>query len=179
MDLQEAQKTDLNESEREKLRAIQVVFEQAVASNNIEALRPHTDPEFSYVSFTDRSFADFDAFSKQWDLTRKEMVGNGSFTTQLNPQPSLFLGDIAVCTGNSENTMVDKRGQSFTFSSHWTVVMKKSAGDWKVLRAHNSLDPFSNPMLVHAVKSKVLQTGALAFIVGGALCSLLSYLVLG
>ena len=145
--------SDHNE-DREKLRAIQAVFEGAVKNNAIEDLRPYADPEFSFVSFTDRSFSDFDAFSKQWSTTRNEMVGSGSFTTKLEPVPSIFVDDIAVCSGNSQNSMINNKGVKFEFTSHWTVVFKRNEGEWKILRAHNSLNPFFNPMLKHAVKNQ-------------------------
>lgn len=168
---------DKFEQEREKLREIQAVFENAVANNTIEDMRPYTDQDFSFVSFTDRSFKDFTAFSKQWQLTREEMVGDGSFRTQLEPDPSLFVDDIAVCLGNSKNTMVDKNGEKFEFGSNWTTVFKKTDGQWKVLRAHNSLDPFRNPMLVSAVKSKLKMTAVTSFFVGAALGSLIVYII--
>jgi len=165
-------------NEREQLREIQAVFESAVENNSIEDLRPFTDPDFSFVSFTDRAFSDFDSFSKQWSITRKELVGSGSFTTQLDPEPSLFFDDIAVCYGNSKNTMVNNKGNKFDFTSHWTVIFKRKDGEWKVLRAHNSLNPFANPMLVHAVKSKITRASLVAFILGGAICSFAIYLLL-
>ncbi|MCG6969419.1 MAG: nuclear transport factor 2 family protein [Gammaproteobacteria bacterium] len=164
--------------EREQLRAIQAVFEKAVENNSIEDLRPYTDPEFSYVSFTDRSFGDFDSFCRQWGLTREEMVGSGSFTTQLDPEPTLFFDDIAVCYGNSKNKLINKKGAKFDFTSHWTVIFKREDGEWKVLRAHNSMNPFSNPMLIHAVKSKLTLSSLAAFVVGGVTCLLLVYLIL-
>ena len=169
---------DTYSEEREKLRSIQAVFEKAVENNTIEDLKPYTDPEFSFVSFTDRSFNDFDSFSRQWCETRKELVGSGSFSTQLDPEPSLFFDDIAVCYGNSINKMVNNKGNEFDFTSHWTVIFKRKDGEWKVLRAHNSLNPFSNPMLIHAVKSKLTLSSLVAFTLGGALCSLLTYLIL-
>ena len=169
---------DNHDKEREQLRAIQAVFEQAVANNKIEELRPYADPDFSFVSFTDRSFSDFDSFSRQWDLTRKEMVGSGSFTTKLEPDPSLFFADTAVSSGNSKNTMVDRNGNNYEFTAHWTVVFRRRDGEWKILRAHNSLNPFSNPMLKGKVKGMLLKYGLLGFISGGILCSLLLYFIL-
>ena len=169
---------DIYGEEREKLRSIQTVFEKAVENNTIEDLKSYTDPEFSFVSFTDRSFTDFDSFSRQWGETRKEMVGSGSFNTQLEPEPTLFFGDIAVCYGNSINKMVNNKGNKFDFTSHWTVIFKRHDAEWKILRAHNSLNPFSNPMLIHAVKFKLTLSSLVAFIFGGALCTLLTYLIL-
>ena len=168
---------DDHNEDREKLRSIQAIFEDAVKNNTIDDLKPYADPEFSFVSFTDRSFSDFDTFSKQWSSTRKEMVGSGSFITHLEPDPSLFVDDIAVCSGNSQNSMVNNKGVAYEFTSHWTVVFKCRKGEWKILRAHNSLNPFSNPMLKHAVKTRILKTSLLAFILGGAICFLLIHLI--
>jgi ketosteroid isomerase-like protein len=166
------------EQERKQLREIQGIFEHAVEHNDIEQLRAHSDPDFSYVSFSDRAFSDFDAFKQQWQLTRDKMIGAGSFKTQLNPEPSLFIDDIAVCHGNSTNQMVNNAGENFEFSSNWTVIFKRTAGEWKVLRAHNSLNPFSNPMLNQAIKKSTLKLGVGLFAAGGILCSLVTYLIL-
>ena len=163
--------------DREKLRDIQAIFERAVTNNTIEDLKPYTDPEFSFVSFTDRSFSDFDSFSKQWRLTRIAMLGSGKFSTKLNPEPSLFIGDIAVCYGNSTNNMVDSSGNEYDFTSHWTVIFKRYNDEWKILRAHNSLNPFSNPMLKHAVKRKMIFISAASLLVGAGLCYFLTSLI--
>lgn len=155
------------EQDREKLRAIQAVFEQAIINNSIEDIRPYTHKDFSFVSFTDRSFKDFDSFVKQWGVTRREMLGQkGKFSSQLNPEPSFFYDDIAVCHGCASNQMTDKNGKDFTYTSNWTVVCKKEQDEWKVLRAHNSLNPFSNPMLVAGIKSRILGTAVIALILG-------------
>lgn len=167
-----------HEEERERLRAIQAQFEKAVENNTIRDLEPLIAPDFSFVSFTDRSFSDFDSFTRQWDLTRKEMVGSGSFTTRLDPEPALFTEDTAICFGNSKNHMIDRKGHSYDFTSHWTVVFRRIEGEWKILRAHNSLDPFFNPMLKHAVKTTLVKSALAAFVLGGAVCSALTYLIL-
>ncbi len=157
---------DKHESSREQLRALQAIFENAVKNNTIEDMREHIDDDFSFVSFTDKSFDNFDAFAKQWKISRDEMIGSGSFTTQLNPEPAHFEGDIAICKGNASNQMLDKKGKAFEYSSNWTVIFKQSEGVWKVLRAHNSLDPFKNPMLVSGVKKYVFKMSAIAFGIG-------------
>ena len=105
------------------------------------------------------------------------MIGDGKFTTALNPEPTVFIGDIAVCKGNASNHMIDKQGKSFEYSSNWTVVFRQVEGIWKVLRAHNSLDPFANPMLKSRVKSILIKYCAIAFILGGTTCSLATYLL--
>jgi len=166
-------------ADREELRAIQKVFESSVENNAIEDIRSFVHPDFSFVSFTDKSFSSFDAFKSQWEITRKKMVGAGSFSSQLNPEPTLFIDDIAISHGNANNTLIDAKGCRYDFTNQWTVVFKRLDGDWKVLRAHNSLDPFNNPMLVSGVKQKIVKYSVLAFIGGAVLCSISSYMILG
>ena len=165
-----------NEADREKLRQIQTLFEGAVENNSIEDIRPFTHADFSFVSFTDKVFTDFDSFKRQWDITRKKMVGNGRFSTRLNPEPTLFTDDIAIAHGKANNTMIDNKGHQFDFTNHWTVIFKRHNTEWKVLRAHNSLDPFTNPMLVHGVKRKMMTFGLLSFVAGMILSSVFYYL---
>lgn len=157
---------DQHAESREELRAIQQIFQQAIENNTIGDMREHVHDDFSFVSFTDKSFENFDAFEEQWKITREGMIGSGSFSSELNPETSLFYGDIAICKGDARNKMVDKKGQRFEYSSHWTVVFKRSDDAWKVLRAHNSLDPFGNPILVKHVKKEVLKYSVGAFVLG-------------
>lgn len=166
---------DVNAEARESLRLIQQVFETAVKNNTIADMRAHIHQDFSFVSFTDKSFESFDDFEKQWGISRENMVGNGTFTTALNPETTQFEGDIAICKGNAANQLTDKQGKSYQYTSHWTVIFKHTDDGWKVLRAHNSLDPFGNPMLVSNIKRLVTKASIVAFLIGGLVCSLLSY----
>ncbi len=172
-----ATEQDKYKADREKLRALQDIFEKAVENNTIEDIRPFIHPDFSFVSFTDKSFSDFDSFKHQWDLTRREMLGSGRFSTQLNPSPTLFIDDTAVASGNAQNTLINNNGQRYDFTNNWTVIFRRVQGEWKVLRAHNSLDPFNNPMLVSGVKRNILKYSMIAFFSGAVLCSAFFYLI--
>lgn len=165
------------EQDRKQLRAIQAVFEDAVLNNTIGKLQAHIHPDFSFVSFSDSLFTNFDAFTTQWEKTRAEMVGSGSFSTSLNPEPAWFNDDIAVTFGNSNNKLVNPKGKAFDYSSNWTVIFKREGDAWKVLRAHNSLNPFGNPMLVDAVKGKMIKAGLIAFGIGALVCWTLTKLL--
>ncbi len=161
------------ENEREQLRELQRKFESAVLKNEIEQMKDNIHPDFSYVSFMDRSFSNFDSFSKRWKQTHSEMIGPGKFEVNLNPEPTFFYDDIAVAHGNSDNLLVDKKGRNFNFTSNWTVIFKKDDEGWKVIRAHNSTDPFSNPMLQKIFQIKTLIFCLLSLAVGIALGLLL------
>jgi len=167
--------TDQFEDDREQLRVIQTIFENAVDKNTLEDLGAYIDADFSIVSFTDKSFEDFESFIKEWKISRRKIVGKGGFITKLNPEPSLFIDDIAICKGCSDNTMVDNKGQRFKYTSNWTVIFKRTDGIWKILRAHSSLDPFRNPVLVSNVKRKIFMSSLLAFILGSVTCSVVAY----
>lgn len=155
-----------HDQDRKQLREIQAIFEDAVLNNTIGNIKTHIHPDFSFVSFSDSLFTNFEAFETQWKKTRAEMVGSGSFTTALNPLPADFHGDIAVTQGNSDNVLVNPKGKTFNYTSNWTVVFKRDGDNWKVLRAHNSLNPFDNPMLIDGVKSKVVQASIAAGLTG-------------
>lgn len=155
-----------HEQDRQQLREIQAIFEDAVLNNTIVNIKNHIHPDFSFVSFSDSLFTNFDAFETQWKKTRAEMVGSGSFSTALNPEPADFHGDIAVTLGNSSNELVNPKGKKFNYTSNWTVIFKRDGDDWKVLRAHNSLNPFSNPMLIDGVKSKIIRISSVTAVVG-------------
>jgi len=155
-----------NKADHDALRNIRHVAENAINRNDLDMIRPYLAPEFSIVTFTDREFTDFDAFKAQWGKTRRKMLGErGTFKVDLDPELSLIKGDIALCRGNAKNTLMNDSGKVFEFTSHWTATCQKVGGKWLVVRAHNSLDPFHNPILEHAVRSLLLKSvGAAALI---------------
>ena len=158
---------DAAESDHEALRKLRDVFQEAAARNDMDLMKPYLAPEFSIVTFTDKEFTDFETFKAQWQATRKAMLGqSGSYKVELDPERSLIMGDFALCRGNSRNVMVNDSGRKFVFTAHWTVICRKIDGNWKIVRGHNSLDPFRNPMLTYGVKKIVIQTGVIAFLVG-------------
>lgn len=165
---------DQYSAERDELKKLQALFEEAVEKNQMETFAPHVSADFSIVNFTDRAFNNYTTFCEQWKKTRAEMLGSGSFKTTLEPDSTQFYGDIAVAHGSSKNQMVDRSGNRFDFTSNWTVVFKKEEGQWKVIRGHSSLDPFKNPMIKHAFKKMLFMGVGLAVVGGGLLGWLLA-----
>lgn len=158
---------EANHSDHDALRHIRVVFEDAVARNDMERLRPYLATNFSMVTFTDREFTDFEAFKTQWQKTRDTMLGKrGSYRVDLDPEYSVLMEDIALCRGNAHNVLIDGKGREFKFDAHWSVVCQKQDGQWKIVRGHNSLNPFQNPMVRHGATMAVIKTAALAFLLG-------------
>ncbi|MCA9119981.1 MAG: nuclear transport factor 2 family protein [Planctomycetaceae bacterium] len=163
-----------HEPDHEALRKIRAVAEEAINTNNLELFKPLLADSFSIVTYTDREFSDFDAFKKQWQKTRDELLDGGTYTTDMQPELSQIIGDIAIARGNSHNVLINGSGEHFEFPSRWTAVLHKSDGQWKVVRAHSSLSPFDNPMLRSGVKSILVKVGAATLAVGIALGWLLN-----
>ena len=159
-----AQESD--EADHQALRKLKAVFEEAASENNLDLLKPFVHEEFSAVTYTDREFVDFEAFKARWQKTRDEIVGNGSYKVTLLPERSEIHGDFAIARGDSENILINQAGKEFRFTSHWTAVCRKVDGEWKIVRAHSSLDPFGNPMLVDGVWNKILQAAGAAALGG-------------
>ncbi|MCE9615522.1 MAG: nuclear transport factor 2 family protein [Lentisphaerae bacterium] len=154
------------EADHEALRRLRTVFEQAVRDNNLDLMAPYIDPEFSVVSFTDREFTSFDAYKTQWQITREQLLQGGTYTVTLLPVRSQILGNLAIAKGDSENVLVTGQGKRFTFGAHWTVVLRKTDGQWRVLRAHYSLDPFGNPMVRSGFRKVAMQIAGVSAAIG-------------
>ena len=157
---------DSDEAEHEALRGLKAAFEHAVNMNDMDTIAPFLDDGFSVVTFTDREFTDFETFKSRWQQTREEMLQGGTYSIKLLPVRSTIMGDIAITRGDSENIMVTGKGEVFKFTSHWTAVCKKTDGQWKILRGHNSLDPFGNPMLKSGVKDIAIKLSILCSAAG-------------
>jgi ketosteroid isomerase-like protein len=164
-----------DEADHEALRELKAVFEKAASQNQLDLLRPHLHEPFSVVTYTDREFTDFEAFKSRWQQTRDETVGSGSYKVTLLPERSEIYGDMAIAHGDSENVLVTGTGNEYKFSSHWTAVLRKVDGEWRIVRAHSSLDPFGNPMLVAGVKQKLVQVGLATGAGGLALGAIVAY----
>ena len=153
------------EADHDALRKLRAVVEQAVNENRLDLLKPHLAEGFSIVTYTDREFDDFDAFQKRWQQTREELLAGGSYTTDLRPELSQLIGDIAVTKGNSNNVLVTGSGTQHEFTARWTGVCQKIDGQWKIVRVHCSLDPFGNPLVRSATRQMIVRAG----LIGGAL----------
>lgn len=157
---------EANHEDHEALRELRRVYEQAANENNLDLLKPYLHKDFSVVMMTNREFKDFDSLKKQWQITRDKIVGDGTYEVQLEPELSTILGDIAIAHGDSSNRIVTGSGQELTFDAKWTAICAKEDGQWKILRAHGSVDPFRNAFVTSAVKELLLKVVA-GTLIGG------------
>ena len=156
---------DENEAEHEKLRAMKVVFEEAVNKNQMNLLKPYLHKDFSVVTLTKREFNDFDTFYNKWQETREEMLKGGSYSVTLNPDRSQIFGDVAVAKGTSDNLMITGKGTEYRFVENWTAVCLKVDDNWKIVRIHSSIDPFNNPIIVTEFKKMMTKITVIAHLI--------------
>lgn len=158
-----------DDADHEALRALREVYERAVNENNVELLRPCLDPDFSAVTSTNQVVSGYDAFRASWqEYWGRVPVGEGGprYTARLQPSVSLVYGDLAVGGGTSNDTIKTADGREYPLVARWTVVFRKQAGTWKILRLHASLDPFGNPFVVREVRRVALQAAIAALLAG-------------
>jgi len=162
------------EEDLQQVMKYKSIFEDAVNNNDLDLIKPHLAPEFSIVMYTDREFTDFEKFKTQWEISRNQLLKGGSYKMSLIPEDREFYGDTALSRGNSNNTLITGSGAKYEFSAHWSAFFKKNQnGEFKLVRAHVSTDPFKNPIVMGEVKKGVIKIGAAAFVTGLIICLIL------
>ena len=136
-----------DESEHEALRQLKAVYERAISDNNIDALAPHFSDQFHGVMLTGRVVTNFDELKRFWADMRELIGEGGSYTTTLNPERSVINGDVALARGSSNDVVVTSEKNEFRFTSYWTAVLQKQAGQWKLVQVQGTIDPIDNPFV--------------------------------
>lgn len=170
------------EFEHQALRTMKTLYENSISNNKLDDLVPLLDENFSFVTFTDAEFdikkQSFEQFKKEWNETRTKMLENGSYQVKLNPERSLIFGDVALARGTAEHRIIKSSGKTYILNGQWSVVLRKKANDWKILRAHSSVNAFNNSMLEDYVQTQLIKVGSAALIVGLLLGIIATYFFL-
>jgi ketosteroid isomerase-like protein len=154
------------EQDHEALRQLRAVYEQAVNENRLELLAPHLDASFTGVMLTGDQVSGFDGLKAYWAKIRDLMGPGGRYTVKLNPDLSLLFGDVALAKGTTEDVVVTDAGE-YRFSGHWTAVLQRKDGAWKVVRAQGSMDPIGNPFVKKGMSRVGLVGGGAGIVLGG------------
>ena len=136
-----------DESEHEALRQLKGIYERAISGNNIDALAPYFSDQFHGVMLTGRVVTNFDELKRFWADMRELIGEGGSYTTTLNPERSVVNGDVALARGSSNDVVVTSEKNEFRFTSYWTAVLQKQAGQWKLVQVQGTIDPIDNPFV--------------------------------
>lgn len=154
-------------ADRKELKAMLAGVEAGLNSRDIAAVKKYLHPE-AVVTFQDAKVAKgLDALEGYYN----EKYGGASavlksFSTEAAVDaPAMFVGDVAVAYGHSNDKFVFAGGREFNLESRWTATLRKDEGRWSVMALHFSADLFDNPILKLAT-SKLMIVGVVALLVG-------------
>jgi ketosteroid isomerase-like protein len=150
-----------DEVEHEALRQLRGIYEQAIRDNRLEGLAPLLHQDFKGVMITGRNVAGLDELKTYWSDIHALMGEGGRYTTTLNPELSVLLGDVALARGTSDDVVVTSDGQEFRFTSLWSAVLQKEGGAWKLRQVQGTIDPVDNPFVREFTRRSVMGAGAL------------------
>lgn len=157
------------EADHEALRRLKDVYEQAVNGNQLDLLAPHLHPDFFGVMITNEHVRNVDEMRAYWQRIQALIGEGGRYTTTLNPERSVILGDLALARGTSDDLVVTDEGQEYRFTSSWTVVCQRQGGQWKVLRAQGTIDPVQNEFVRTFMRRAAVQAALVGGLAGVAL----------
>lgn len=158
-----------NEDDKNALRNLRSVYEQAIANRDLTALKPHLAADFTAVMITADEVKGFDGIQSYWKKVEDFLGKDGTYQVTLDPDDTIFEGNIAIAKGRAKEHVV-RSGKTLDFTSQWTAIARKEGDAWKIIRIQASIDPVGNPIIA------ALQ-GYKQWLIGGA--ALLAALILG
>jgi ketosteroid isomerase-like protein len=137
---------DGSEEDKQALRALARLFEQAVAQRDLKKFQGVLAPEFVGTLVTDE-VVNRESMAKFWDWVWGLIGSKGQWQVKIEPEPTQFFGDIAVARGVANDHIVTESGRDYRFAWHWTVILQKRDGQWRLVTGHGSMDPLANPFI--------------------------------
>jgi ketosteroid isomerase-like protein len=156
------------DEERNALRALKAVYEQAVNEDKLDLLAPHVDAEFLGVMQTSEAVRGADGLAAYWKKIKDLMGAAGRYHVTVTTEPAQFFGDLALAHGTTDD-VVTLPGKEYHFGGQWTAVCRKRGGEWKIYRLHASMDPLDNPFVTDRVKAGRWLFGGALLVAGLAM----------
>lgn len=148
----------------DELRALHTVYENAINTGNLAPLAALFTPETSGVVVNNQTFSSFAELTAIYEKFHSSFPGT-VYRIKMDPALSQLYGDIAVAHGTCEETVKMPVGE-FAYTSHWTAVLRRSAGQWKLIRSQVTMDPFSSSIVEYFVRQAKLWFGLGGVIIG-------------
>ena len=136
-----------DEAEHEALRKLKAAYEDAVGNNHIDALSGSFHSDFHGVMVTGRAVNSFADVQQFWRDIRGLIGQGGSYTTTVNPERSVILGDVALARGTTDDVVKTSDGHEYRFTTLWTATLQKEGGAWKIRSVQGTMDPIANPFV--------------------------------
>lgn len=153
------------EADKQALRDLKAIYEKAIATKDLELIKPHLASEFSAVMITADEVKDYDGIKAYWEKVTGFIGKDGTYTVSIEPDDTIFEGNIAIAKGIA-NEKVIRNGKPIALVSKWTAIARKEGGTWKLVRIQATIDPVNNPIVTALGKAKLWITGAVAAISG-------------
>lgn len=148
----------------DELRQLKSVYETAINSGNLDPLAPLFTSETSGVVVNNQTYANLGELKGIYDKFRADFPGV-EYHVSMDAAPSLIYGDIAVARGTC-NESVTVKGKSFTYTSNWTAVLRRVDGQWKLIRAQFTMDPFGSSIVDYFVTKARTTYGGGGLVIG-------------
>ena len=156
-----------NEPDREALRKLRGIYEKAIATRDLTTLKPHLAADFTAVMITADEVKGYDGIVSYWKKVEDFIGKDGVYQVSIEPDETIFEGTIAIAKGRAKEHVI-RNGKTLDFTSQWTVVARKEAEMWKIVRIQASIDPVRNPIIAEIQGYKHLFIG-LGALIGGLL----------
>lgn len=163
--------TPTEDPRHEELRALKTTYETAISSGDLTPLAALFDEDSSGVTVDNQSFRTFAELKAIYDRFHADFPGV-VYRIKLDAEPSLLAGDLAIAHGTAEEFVKTSAGE-FTYTSTWTVVLRRTNAGWKLVRSQVTMDPFRNSIVTFLQKKSSLTYGLAALASGLALGLLL------
>jgi ketosteroid isomerase-like protein len=148
------------EADHEALRRLKTAYEEAVRNNRIDALAGHFHPYFHGVMVTGRAVNSFADVQQYWRDIHGLMGEGGSYTTTLNPERSVILGEVALARGTTDDVVKTSNGNEYRFTTLWTATLQKDGADWKIRSVQGTMDPIANPFVREFARRTIVRVGS-------------------
>ena len=156
-------------AEHEALRQLRAVYEEAIRESRPEALAPLIHDDLYGVMVTGRTVRNIGELRQYWADINALIGAGGRYTTTLNPERSVIIGDVALARGTSADVVVTGAGKEFRFTTLWTATLQKVDGRWKVRQMQGTVDPVDNAFVREFTRRAITLTAAVSGVVGGFL----------
>ena len=153
------------EEDKNALRNLRGVYEQAIAKHDMAVLKPHLAADFTAVMITADEVKGFDGILEYWKKVEGFLGKDSTYQVSIDPDDTIFEGNIAIAKGRA-NEHVVRSGKTLDFTSQWTAIARKEGAEWKLVRIQASIDPLKNPIITALQGYKQWLIG-LAALVGG------------
>jgi ketosteroid isomerase-like protein len=158
------------EPDHEALRRLKTAYEEAVRNNRIDGLAGHFHPDLHGVMVTGRAVNSFADVQQYWRDIHGLMGEGGSYTTTVNAERSVILGDVALARGTTDDVVRTSDGHEYRFTTLWTATLQRVQADWKIRSVQGTMDPIANPFVREFAKRTLVRiasgVGAASLLLG-------------